>query len=1235
MGAGTAYVVLAAATCLAALMSLVGSRGTERISSIWLANAIVVSVLRTTPWRAWWRWLLAALAGLAAANLILGYSAAISVAIGLANIVEIVVAARLSGFGRGEKPVDLSQPRPLLRFLAAGGVVAPAVSGVLASLSLYALSGTGITATFLPWFVEDALGMILLVPMVAGTRLENLAQAFRRPALLETLTVLLLAPAVTAAGFGWHAYAYLIALSPLCIVAALRLGYFGATLTAVLALVAGVVAITAGDPAAPFATRLGELQALQLLVATNALAALPVASLFRQAKASEERYRGIIDQLSDVYYRTDLDGIITMLSPSAAELFGYQSIRGIIGRSITEFWLDPSAREAMLRAIQERGTVRDYGVTVRRRDGSRLSVAMSSHFVYDASGAPDGVEGIIRDIGERARLEAETGRALSLLQATIESTADGLLVVNREGRVTASNRRFAELWRIPSDLLASGDDEALLTFVLDQLTDPQAFGAKVHELYATPEADSIDTLAFKDGRVFERYSHPQRLHGEVVGRVWSFRDTTERVRAEDALRRLNAEMEERVHVRSAELERARDAAEAANRAKSSFLATMSHEIRTPMNGILGMVDLLGRTALDREQRRMLAVAKDSTAALLTVISDVLDFSKIEAGKVALENVAFDVWGVVEGVGSLLAGPAAAKGVRLEIDLDPTAPRRAWGDAVRLRQILLNLVGNAIKFTQSTDHRAGRVTVRLTHGAGTGEEPGRVELAVEDNGIGIDPEVQHRLFQAFVQEAGGKHFGGTGLGLSISARLAEQMGGRINVRSALGEGSVFTVVLPYWPADPVAAPFDLRGVRVLLVAVPDSPGGPAAHLLQASATVRRAPDAAAARAALTADPADVLVVGDALSEDDRHDLTSYTVADPADAAPRRVLLAQRQDQDVALWFPHSAIVRTGPLLPSVFLRSIAVAAGRAAGDLETGASVSPSRFVPTVAEAEARGELILVAEDNPVNQEVIARQLRHLGYAAVVADNGRVALDLLRRHRVALLLADLRMPEMDGFELTAAIRKDEGGTRRLPIVAVTANVLAGEGARCLAAGMDDYLPKPLDLAVLARALERWLPATSRAPVGAAATPTRPADTPPTPGPVDRRAAAPPVYVSGTLESLPDDAPEWARNFLLRYLDLAAVSLRDVHQGMAATDATAVRDAAHKIRSSSRAVGAFALADALGRLETAAKGDDWGTIHAVAPGLDALLAATREAMRGEVEPSAVSPQPSAVGARPSDG
>jgi integral membrane sensor domain MASE1 len=258
MGAGTAYAVLAAAVCLAALMSLVGSRGTERISSIWLANAIVVSLFRSTPWRAWGKWLLAALAGLAAANLILGYSVAISVAIGLANIVEIFVAARLSGFGRVDKPVDLTQPRPLLRFLAAGGVVAPAVSGVLASLSLYALSGTGITATFLPWFVEDALGMILLVPMVAGTSLENLAQAFRRPALFETLTVLLLAPVVTAAGFGWHAYGFLVVLSPLCVIAALRLGYFGAALTAVVALVAGAVAISAGDPAAPFTSRLGE-----------------------------------------------------------------------------------------------------------------------------------------------------------------------------------------------------------------------------------------------------------------------------------------------------------------------------------------------------------------------------------------------------------------------------------------------------------------------------------------------------------------------------------------------------------------------------------------------------------------------------------------------------------------------------------------------------------------------------------------------------------------------------------------------------------------------------------------------------------------------------------------------------------------------------------------------------------------------------------------------------------------
>jgi two-component system, sensor histidine kinase and response regulator len=309
-----------------------------------------------------------------------------------------------------------------------------------------------------------------------------------------------------------------------------------------------------------------------------------------------------------------------------------------------------------------------------------------------------------------------------------------------------------------------------------------------------------------------------------------------------------------------------------------------------------------------------------------------------------------------------------------------------------------------------------------------------------------------------------------------------------------------------------------------------------------------------------------------------------------------------------------LVRSGPLLPTAFLRAVAVAAGRSADDGRTGAAELPARPAPTVAEAESRGALILVAEDSEVNREVILRQLRHLGYAAVVAGDGREALDVLHRRRIALLLADCRMPELDGFALTAAVRKEEQGTRRLPIVAVTANALAGEGERCLAAGMDDFLPKPVDLGALARTLERWLPVAGRAAVAGAPAPSAaPAAAPET---TERRAAAPSVYVPGTLESLPDDAPDWARTFLRRFLDAAAASLVGVHRAVADGDITAVRDAAHKIRSSSRAVGAFALADALGRIETAAKHDDWETVRAVVTGLDGLLAATHAAMQTDL-------------------
>jgi signal transduction histidine kinase len=400
----------------------------------------------------------------------------------------------------------------------------------------------------------------------------------------------------------------------------------------------------------------------------------------------------------------------------------------------------------------------------------------------------------IENISERKRSEVEITRTLSILESTMESTADGILVADGKGGIVRFNLRFRDMWNIPEPIIAAKDDEAAISFVICQLTEPEIFLKTVRNLYDASEQISFDVLELKDGRVIERYSQPQRIGDLVVGRVWSFRDVTERKRAENALHAAHAELEQRVIERTAELQAANLELEKSARMKDEFLASMSHELRTPLTGILGLSDVMQMPhigPLNEKQRSYLTNIHSSGERLLEIINDMLDFSMIESGKVNLSLNPCSLKEICQSSLQLTESQASAKGLQSNLSITPENILLN-ADARRLQKILVNLLGNAVKFTPKNGsfgiEARGDRTV------------GQVKITVWDNGIGIQEQDLPRLFQPFIQLDArlGRQYEGTGLGLAMVRRLTELHGGSVSVQSVPGQGSRFTVTLAWQP-----------------------------------------------------------------------------------------------------------------------------------------------------------------------------------------------------------------------------------------------------------------------------------------------------------------------------------------------------------------------------------------------------------------------------------------------------
>ena len=884
-----------------------------------------------------------------------------------------------------------------------------------------------------------------------------------------------------------------------------------------------------------------------------------IADITERKKLEEELRlaRFTVDNLEDAVHWVQSDGRLWNVNAAACRMLGYTheeltslSIPDIDPQLSVESWKHRWA------AIKKSGSFRTRSIN-RKKDGSEFPVEITVHLLN--FNGMEYIWAIIRDITEQVRAERVEERRKRAILDNLPMLA---WLKDASGRLEVVNEVFAEACGRPW--------QQIIGRTMDQVLPPEWVGTyrsinQEARLSRCQKGTEV-AVAGPEGTVWHFIQAMPLFNedGEVVGTTGISQDISDRKRREQ------------------ELVRAREAADAANRAKSRFLANMSHEIRTPMNGIIGMNQLLLETDLNPRQRRFAKVLRDSAASLLQVLDDILDWSKIDAGKLVLEKVNFDLRALVEGIIDLFAAKAQEKGLEITCLIAPEVPTALRGDPFRLRQVLLNLVGNAVKFTV-----AGGVSLQVTAGH---EDPPlyndarTLRFEVNDTGIGIPEAKRHLLFHPFSQTDSSttRNFGGTGLGLSIVQKLVEMMGGEVSLESLEGEGSTFRFTARFELQPGVVRPrsLSLRGHRVLVVDASPTGRKFLGDLLRFwSCDLEQVADVESAvsclRASAAADPFEAMIVDSATLGKSGEEIARTLRASGLPGVPvvELVPLTQAVERPaLALGEVVTPLVRVAkPVKQGELGRCLATVLGYGPAP---GSADAPALPHPPSRSGSRRHYQILLVEDNVTNQEVAVAILETLGYPSVeVVSNGKEALAALARMDYDLVLMDCQMPQMDGYEASRRIRELATPVRnhQVPIVAMTAYGMTDDRRKCLEAGMNDYVAKPVRREILEQILDRWL----APPVSPAHAPgARIGDAP------DTCAL---IFDRDDLLSRVMGNVGLANRVLARFLLDMPQQLLALSDALSHRDSKTVRIAAHSIKGAAANVGGVQLRAAAQKME----------------------------------------------------